>query len=275
MTTYNNETVSSWNSMFKKSYADAPANIIPDNVILSRRIPSVSYSSTPGGIYEVPVILCRSSGATKAPANSDIFNLNNPIAMAVKSGQVEGSQFVSRMAFSYELLSRSESPNKFESATKSIVASHLADAWFYQECDILHGRSAGGIGLVDSTTATSIVLTEASFAPGIWIGNDTKEIIVESSAGVYRGSATIGGIDIETKTLTIDALPAGTVATDVIRWKADGVAGANSFIGITKMAQSTTGTLFNIPVTQYSMWKPIGSVSLSGAPLTFANILYL
>jgi len=268
------------NANFKKSYADLPAKLIPDSVIFAREIPEVKRESTPGGIYSRMVVVSSEQGITKAPSGGTLgaFALNSPESMNVQEAQVSGSELVLRMSWSYKVMSSSaNSPNKFEDVTKLVVANSLESAWFHQEADILWGQDAKGVGVISDKNFTNntIDISEAEFAFGLFVGRERSWLAIESAAGQLRGYIQISQVDIENRRIYTDSttpVPVGTIAGDIIRLKADGLLGVNSFIGLHKACLTTTGTLFNVPTT-YSLWKPLGDYDIGGQPLSFQKLL--
>jgi len=119
------------------------------------------------------------------------------------------------------------------------------------EVQIVYGQAANGLGQIESTSSPSITIEPEEWAPGIWSGSEKMPIDIRSSAGVLRGEATIVSVDMASKTLTLDAMPLGTIASDVIHY-----AGAfgKEFAGVHKII-TNTGTLFNIDASSFSLWN--------------------
>jgi hypothetical protein len=91
-------------------------------------------------------------------------------------------------------------------------------------------------------------------------------IEIYSSADVLRGDCKVVSVDFDNQTITVDALPAGVVATDVIfeyGSKGKEMAGLHKII-------TNTGSLFGISAAQYSLWK--GNSHPVGGTLTFNSL---
>lgn len=121
-----------------------------------------------------------------------------------------------------------------------------------------------GLGAVGSTVGNVITIATAEWAPGIWAGAEKMPIQIRDVTGAtIRGSCNITLVDLSNLAITVDLLPAGVVATDVI-WFQTGY--GNEFAGVHKIL-TNTGTLFNISAATYSLWKgntySAGSASMS------------
>ena len=193
--------------------------------------------------------------------------MNAPVSGQVKDAIVQGSQIILRSVMSYKTLSAASTAGAraFEQATKFIVANMIRSFGKRAEIEMLYGQS--GLGIVSSTSGTDVVVTTASWAAGIWSGCKNMPIEIRSSAGVLRGEAVISAISLDTRTLSLVALPAGTVATDVIYFKG---AYGNEQAGLDKII-TNTGSLFGIDAAQYELFKG-NTYSASGADLSFAKI---
>lgn len=257
---------------FKVSYADAIEDIIPDNTYYAKSAKPLASELQPGGVYSVPVNLTAEQGITKAPANSGAFPLNAPVAMASRQTSILGYQMLLRSALDYETIFRSKNKNAFVAATKGVIENMIKSKYFYLECDMMWGQS--GVGVANAAYAGLVLtLTTASFAPGLWLGSENRKIRIESSAGVFKGEATVTAYDIEARTVTTDVAVAGVVATDVVYWAADGASGVNCMLGLYSMISTTTGTLFGISRVTYGLWRSAGSHSAGNAPLSFNKIM--
>lgn len=208
---------------------------------------------------------------TFASSEEDAFNLAPPIAGTIKDAQIKGCPAVLRSVLGYTAASRAAqgTTQAFEDATKYLVANMLRSMAKKLEIEMLYGQV--GYGTVNSTgtTSTSIVVTTAEWAPGIWAGAENMPIQVRSSDGAtVRGSASISAVSFETRTLTLQSAIAGMVDGDVIY---HGGAYGNEFIGIHGIIAKQTGTLFNIDVSQYNMFR--GNIySAQSAALSFSKL---
>lgn len=257
-------TLSGW---FKESYADKVTNLIPDTVYYAREAKPVAKSAQTGGDYKHPVTLTSEQGITKAGAGSGAFSLNSPIAMATRQATLAGSNFVLRTAFDYEVLTRLEGKNSFETETKPVIKNMLDSSYQYQEMDIMWGKS--GVGTISNVAgAPTYVITTAEFAPAVWFGSEGRKITLYSALGVLRGSATITTYDLDARTFTTDAAIPGAVATDVCFFTEGGA--ANEMSGIHQI-MTATGSFMGISGTNYKLWSPPTAYGVAGA-ISFNHI---
>ena len=260
-------TTETLNGFFQEVYAKKIENLIPDGVKLYNMIPFAQRDKQNGNFYHQPVTLQHEHGVTFAGQDAGAFALNSAISGGTQDAQVKGSQLVLRSALSYDAASRSVGGGKkaFEDATKYLVQNMMKSVTKKLEIELLYGQM--GYGTVASTSVNTITITTAEWAPGIWAGSKGMPIEIRSSAGALRGEATIESVSLSGRTITLNVLPAGTVATDVIWHKS---AYGNEFAGIHKIL-TNTGTLFNIDASQHELWS--GNTSTAGsAALSFAKV---
>jgi len=180
---------------------------------------------------------------------------------------------VLRSYLSIGSVSRSKGKNAFIQASKLVVENMLKSFARRLEVQLLYGQAEGGIGVVESIATLAIKIEDHEWAAGIWSGSEKMPVEIRSSAGALRGEAEITSVSLSAKTVSVDAVPAGTVATDVIYY-----AGAfgNEFAGIHKIITNSS-TLFNIDASQFSLWNGntvnVGTNFSGGeAVLSFAKV---
>lgn len=254
-------TVDTLNGMFKEVYSEKIENLIPDGVKLYNMIPFNKESKALGNLYHQPVILGLEHGVTYGGPNGDAFALNSSIAGVMKDAQVQGYEMVLRSVLSVGAASRSlNSSASFEKSTKHLVANMLRSFSRRLEVQLLYGKR--GIGAVASISSQKILISDASWAPGVWAGAETMLIDVYQSD---RTTLRLANIEIESvsfddRSITIKSgTDISTVsANDVIFYKG---ANGNEFDGIDQIIRNT-GTLFNISASSYNLWK--GNVQGNG-----------
>lgn len=261
-------TLDTLNGLFKEVYAKDIQDLIPDGVKLLTKIPFAKKEQVLGNFYHQPVVLGQEHGVTFAGAGDDAFTLEAPVAGQIKDAQVRGTQLVLRSVMGYASASRSAEggAKAFKQATKFLVGNMLRSVTKKLEIEMLYGQV--GYGTVASTAGVTVTIPAAEWAPGIWAGSEKMPIEIRDITGAtVRGTAIIQSVNFETRTLTLDTLPVGTVATDIIWHKG---AYSNEFAGIHKII-TNTGVLFGIDASQYSLFK--GNVYDAGAAaLSFAKI---
>lgn len=262
-------SLSTLNGLFKESYADKLRELIPDGVKILNKINFLSKDKQPGNFYHQPVILGHEHGVTFASSDDDAFNLNPAVAGVIKDAQVRGNPLVMRSLLGYVAASRAAQGGQkaFMDGTKFLVANMLRSMAKKLEIEMLYGQM--GYAAVASISTNTITITTAEWAPGIWAGAEGMPIEIRDATGATsRGNANVVSVDLDARTITVDAAPAGVIATDVIFHKG---AYGNEFAGIHKILSITSGTLFNINVGTYSLFKG-NSYSASSAALSFAKI---
>ena len=266
-----NNTVGTLNGFFKETYAEKLGELIPDGVKLLNKIKFMSKDKQPGNLYHQPVILGLEHGVTFAGSDEDAFNLNAPVAGQVKDAQVKGSPVVLRSLLGYVAASRAAlgGQKAFMDATKFLVANMLRSMAKKLEIELLYGQM--GYGAVASVSTTAVTIATAEWAPGIWAGAEGMPIEIRNAAGsTSRGEFKVVSVNMDTRVITLnaDAAAAGVVATDVIWHKG---AYGNEFPGIHKILSISSGTLFNIDVGTYNLFR--GNIfSASGAALSFTKL---
>lgn len=180
---------------------------------------------------------------------------------------------VLRSYLSVGAVSRSKGKNAFIQASKLIVENMLKSFARRLEVQLMYGQADGGIGVIESISTNTLKIEDHEWAAGIWSGSEKMPVEIRSSAGALRGEAEVTSVDLSAKEVDIDAVPAGTVATDVLYY-----AGAfgKEFAGVHKII-TNTGTLFNIDASTYSLWNgntvEVGTNFAGGeAVLSFAKV---
>lgn len=256
------------NANFKVVYADRIENLVPEGVKLVDKISFSPRDRQLGQLYSQPVTLGHEHGITFAGPTDDAFNLNAPISGVVREAQVRGNQMLLRSVLGYAAAARATGGGHraFEDSTKYVVRNMMRSMAKKLEIQLLYGQM--GYATVASVLGTVITITTAEWAPGIWAGSENMPIEVRNSADtISRGFATVTQANMDDRTITVDSLPAGTVATDVIWHKG---AHGNEMAGIHKIL-TNTGELFGINASTYNLFKG-NELALTSDPLSFAAI---
>jgi len=265
-----NTDVNQLNGMFKSVYAAKEENLIPDVAVLSKLIP-FNESTKIGDNYNQPVKLTASQGVTYAAADAGAFALNTPIALTSKNAVVQGTQMLLRDRISYDAAAKASHGGKksFVEATRFVVDCMLETMTKRLEISMLYG----GSGMANcatssnvSSTTTTITLTTADFAVGIWSGLENAVINFYTSNTTLVSSGAdadfvVTTIDVDARTVLVTGTSTGITALDsAISSNADDVAVyfksafGNEMSGINKII-TNTGTLFNISAATYNLWK--------------------
>lgn len=264
--------VGNLNGLFKEVYADKLSDLIPEGLKIINSIDFVSKEKQGGNFYHQPIILGMEHGVTFAASDEDAFNLLPAIAGSIKDAQVRGNPMVMRSILGYVAASRAMKGGApaFMEATKYLVANMLRSASKKLEIEALYGQV--GYGVVGTTPVSNVIaIAPAEWASGIWAGAEGMPIDIYDAAGAtLRGSFTVASVNMGARTITLSTSPvtAGVVATDVIYHKG---AFGNEFAGIHKILSTQTGTLFNINVSTYNMFR--GNIYAAAGAMSFAKLV--
>lgn len=265
-------TVGNLNGLFKEVYADKLKELIPDGVKLLNMIKFGPKEKSLGNLFHQPVVLGLEHGITFAASDDDAFNLQPAIRGAIRDAQIKGSPAVLRSVLGYGAASRSVSGQAaFMDATKFLVSNMLRSMAKKIEIEMLYGQQ--GYATVASIASNAMTITTAEWAPGIWAGSENMPIEIRNSTGsTSRGTANVVSVDMNTRIVTLDSAPAGVISGDVVWHKG---AYGNEFIGIHKILTQTSGTLFNIDVSQFNLFQgnqySAGTAALSFTKLNLAT----
>lgn len=267
-------TISTLNGLFKVTYADKIEDLVPDFAILQKRLSFMPADKQNGNYYAQPVNLAHEQGFSYLGDAGSVSTLNDAVAGTMKEAQVKGSELILRAQISYLALSRSTSSSKaFKQASSWKVTDMNNSMRKRLEIAMLYGRV--GIGTVESYSSDALVITEGSWAGGIWAGAENSRIdIYQSDLATLRLSADnirIASVNSDTRTLTLESGHGATpVAGDVVFFYGANSSGTfNEMAGLQKIIQNST-TLFNIDAAAYSLWK--GNSVTSAGELTFAKV---
>jgi len=266
--------VGNLNGFFKEQYADKLKDLIPEGLKVINAIPFAAKEKQGGNLFHQPVILGMEHGVTFASSDEDAFNLLPAIAGQIKDAQVRGNPMVMRSILGYAAASRAMKggAQSFMEATKYLVSNMLRSMSKKLEIQMLYGQKgyAGVESAVLVGTPTLITIADAEWAPGIWAGAEGMPIdIYDSTLATLRGSFVVASVDMDAKTITVttSAFAAGVTTADVIFHKG---AKDHEFAGIHKILETTSGTMFNINVGSYNLFK--GNSYPVGGALSFAKM---
>lgn len=261
-------TVTTLNGLFKEVYADKIENLIPEGTKFMQKVPFSARKKELGSLYHQPVILGLEHGITYAGPTDDAFALDDAISGVIRDATVQGSQMMLRSRLGIAAASRAAGgePKAFENATKFLVRNMLRSMARRVEVGLFYGGV--GIGEVASLTGNVLTISTDEWAPGIWAGSEKMKVdIYDATSVTLRGTAEVSAVNMDTRTVTVVAMPAGVVATDVIYFKS---ANGKEAAGIHKIL-TNTGVLFGINAAQYNLWKG-NQIDLANNPLSFARV---
>jgi hypothetical protein len=274
-------TVSTANGLFKVVYAKKLQKAVPDFAVLQKLVPFAQTDKEIGSYFAQPVSLSHEAGFTYNGTAGGVVQLKAAANAVIKEAQVYGSELVLRTQLSNLFITRASSKGEkaFEKATAFKVFDMNNSMRKRLEIAMLYGQS--GVGTVESATdlggsVAEIVITEATWAGGIWAGAEGARL--DSFTGTTKNNAsgvlTITKVDSDSRKLTVTytgTLASEVAASDELYFESAN-AGSSSFnemAGLKKII-SNSGTLFNIDAATYSLWK--GTSVASVGALTNAKL---
>jgi hypothetical protein len=251
-------TVTTFAGFLRTKYAQNLVNTIPEDFVLQTDAPFVPAKQI-GEQFQQAVITKMEQGGTYSRTGQGSFTLNATVAGAIEKAIVQSSQFVLKSGIDFETLSKALSKGEmaFGSAGDQLLKNMAMSSRKRLEIDLWAGQQ--GLGIVSAIASDVITFTDASWAPGYWVGMEGAVVeIFDTALTTQRtGTAAITAVDIANKKVTLASTPTGTAATDVVFFQTQRETAAhNSFLGLLPLANTSTGTLFNIDTAVRSIWKP-------------------
>ena len=259
--------VGNLNGLFKEVYADKMKDLIPDGVKLLNLIRFSSKEKSLGNLFHCPIILGMEHGVTFASSDADAFALQPAVAGSIKDAQVRGAPLVLRSVLGYVAASRAQAGKEaFMDATKFLVSNMLRSISKKLEIEMLYGGM--GYGSVAAVAGSLITITTSEWAPGIWAGAESMPLEF-ANGGVLTGvTATVSKVDLINRQITVVATGGSVAVGDDIFHKG---AFGNEFAGVHKILTQSSGSLFNIDVGTYNLFKG-SEYDAGGAALSFTKL---
>jgi hypothetical protein len=252
-------------ALFKDVFGDSVINRFPNITKISRMF-DFSKAEVLGKKLVVPVQVAEEHGVTYA-AGTDAegsITLLDPTAGELQTAEIDGAQMYARSRIGYATIERAKEQGKaaFAQALRHVVDLLTKACGKRLEASHLHGRRGwGAISSVSgSGTTRAWVITEASWAAGLWSGS--KNMTLDVFAAAYTGSkinsnakVTVTAIARSTRTISVSGN-----ATDLTNIVAgmhlfpESASPTTEFAGIDAILQNT-GTLFAIDAATYDIWK--------------------
>jgi len=278
---------------FKKQFHKEIVDQMPDYVLLQRDgfIDWVPSDKMNGELYSIPTLLRSNQGVSYlGEGGLTGSTLQDAVPGLMKEAQVKGTEINVRGRLTYKALSQASSagPRAFKKAAGWLVEDLGNVAFTRLEISALYGQS--GLGVISTYTNVSgstydIVITDDSWAPGIWVGAEGAllQVLDDAATGLQIGSGdvvlTITRVTVTSKTLRVTKTGTGTPANpDVLVFKsataATSAAGAdtwNEMVGLYKQITNTTSTLFNIDRSAYTLIQ--GNTKSSVGAITKAKVI--
>jgi hypothetical protein len=270
-------------ALFKKVYGDGTIKAVPDFAKLMKMVPFRPKEKL-GDEYIIPVILQYEHGFSYGEAGDSDFALNPAVAGKVLQAKVKGFMIVLRSKLSYEDVHKAAAAGEaaFESATSLVVENMQRSFSKRQELSFWYGQQSLAClsSVSGSSTTRAWIITDATWAPGIWSGMKDCPLDVYSAVSATATQrnvsdvVTITSVDIANKTLNVSGdasdLTSCAAADFLYFYGARTATAHKECAGIDKIL-SNTGTLFNIDAGTYELWKAT-TRTISGQ-ISFLGIL--
>lgn len=300
MSTYN--TVATLDGLFKDTYADSITDLVPETAKITKMVKFISKDKQNGKFFNVPVIVSYEQGFSYSTASAT-FNVETPVSMNMQNAEVVGNQLMLASNLNYESIARAAGGGKkaFKDATALLVENMLESSTKRLEISMLYGADPGGLGKTTSsanvdTTHSTITLTDATWASGIWAGSETANLVVYSAPSAAIGGATnllvssgvnsvfaIDSVNAINKTLTVSGSTTGITALDIAilagscsLYFKGAVSGTGASFAFQEMAGlkkliTNTGSQFGIDAGTWNLWA--GNTLTVTGQLTMQKIL--
>jgi hypothetical protein len=159
-----------------------------------------------------------------------------------------------------------------ENAAKREVANGMKQFRAFLD-KLMQTGGNGVLGTISSVSGSTFTMAVPAGAALVYVGQTIQ--VYDSTLTTNRGSANVTAADpiSPSQTITVDAVPAGTVANDVIVH--DGLSGASptSLFGIKyHQNNATTGTWLNLNRATYPVQLATPRVNAGNAALTPGNV---
>jgi len=249
--------VNSLDTLFKRVHGDGTIKALPKFAKIQDEC-SFSKRERLGDMYVIPVVLQFEHGFSYGVYQDGAFTLNAAVAGKVLQAQIRGAMIVLRSQLSYEDIFKAAEagPAAFEAATSLVVENMQRSFAKRQELSFWYGQRS--LGKVSTNTSGALVLTDNSWAPGIWSG--MKDCVLEAfdsqdaTATQDNGDLTITSVTMSSKTVTVSGTSSAVDLNSFLWFKGARSATAHKECAGLDKIMSNTGTLFNIDGAAYELW---------------------
>lgn len=233
-----------------------------------------------GGEYEELIFLRRPHGITTARTTAgQVYSLNAARAMKSEPARVQGCELILRDQVPYGLAAAAQQsgPQAYEAAVAEILLQMAESHRFYIEQGILYGRSADGVGRIESVTGSgttrAIVISKPHWAPGLWVQAEGAGLDCYNNSGGTKRNANavidVASVDADNRTINVSGNSTDMAALTVGDMLVFVTQDTEMFTGMDAIIRNT-GSLFNISAASYGLWKGT-TFDAGGNPLTLAT----
>ena len=280
-------------NLFKKVYGDL-TDLTPNDQHLSKLIP-FSQRQRVGESYVESAVLSSETGITfSASATAFDLNSPSAGVVSQATVSPYVSVLSSIVPWGTISRSAGGGVRAFYDATKFIVKNNLKSHEKFQEIIRLYGQSPDLLGYVsyysgdyrgvNFTTGTqtlngvsftngvsgdlgngnhAILLAPGSFASGIWVGMEGLLVRQVNAASATLAFGDLVSVNSEFGYIIVNFVPTaasslaagGGATTSDVRLCFNGMESANDYIGLKKILDTSSGNLFGIDTSKYSLWQ--------------------
>jgi len=269
-------TKASLDALFKYKVAKEVDNLIPSASIIQKMLGELTPATKAGRKFLQPVALTQENGVTYGDGTA--FTYNDAIVAVYGEAQIDAAPIMLRSRVSLSAANTMlDDQATFITQTKLRAGTMKESLSKIYEIECLYGKSTVGVGVILSQTGSgltrALVLSEATFAAGIWGGKEGSLLECRNTAGTIQNpdaDIVLVSVNTDTRTLNVsgdDSDLTACGATDIIWFKGQY---ANGFHGLFAQIENT-GTLFNIAAATYQLFRG-NVVAVSGA-LVMSKIL--
>ncbi len=271
-------STSTLEGIFKRVYDNKVRFIYPNGVRVIKDVPFRGGDKRPGESFNAAITLVFENGFTYLAPGAPIQTLQPAAVGETKRAAVDGFQVILRSQVDYETIAKASTagPRAFVQSTKHIVTNMANSFRKRQEIEAIYGQA--DLGVIQSLPAAdTIQITAASWAPGIWAGAEQAVVDIFNAAlsSLEDGAITVLSVDFTLRRIQFTGALAGAVgAGDRIFWVGAVIAAFpthQSAIGIHEILSQSSGTLFNIDVAAFTLWRA-NSVDAGGSALDMDHI---
>lgn len=268
------------NEMFKVVYAKEIADARTEVEVLQKMYP-MEADKTLGKEFSVPVALTAEAGVTYQSSDQPAA-INAAIGAVTKEAKLSGcSVFINGAVTRKAISSSMKSAAAFKRATAYKVYNMLESGKERLEWELLYGQDVRGVGVLGSVSGSSTTrtwtITVDSFSPGLWSGKSGTQLDVYDTTGVTKRNTLApvvvvsANVDRGVRTISVSGNATdltSIVATDVLWF---GGQKAQQCVGLKNIASQTTGTLFNIDVATYDLFR--GNTHAIGGAISYDGVM--
>lgn len=245
-------------------------DLVPNELKMCDMIKFQAGDKQVGNEFHEPVVLSMEGGVTYGGTEGSVYDLNKYVALSIKDAKVKSVEMVLRSAISVAAVSRSTSDkNSFKRALTLLIGNMQKSLYHRLEVALLYGQDSIGIiktsTIQTDTTKIKLVMEDAEWASGIWVGTNKHKVdVLSPSLATKRALAgatalIIDAYSFEEKSVTVQAVDANgqgvavstnTLAVgDKLFFQGEVIAGGtpehNNMMGLKAIAEKR-GILFSI-----------------------------